>query len=188
MKAIYAVAYVAAWKSQDFNVVWTRDLAISGNALTNWAMKPLTLGAGHLWGLRSPWGMIVKFYMKYFIYWSADVKSSKLWSSQLWTQFMQLRVQKPEKVTTSIGFEPVTSQYRCNTLTNWAMKPLTLGAGNKSYIDINQSVENEQYISPTAQDLYTTLPGSKVWSITCLWCQWCMLFNNLINFIVNGIK
>ena len=40
----------------------------------------------------SPWGMDVKLYMKYFIYWTAHVKSSKLWSSQLWTQFMQLRI------------------------------------------------------------------------------------------------
>ena len=29
--------------------------------------------------------------MKCFIYWTADLKSSKLWSSQLWTQFKQLR-------------------------------------------------------------------------------------------------
>ena len=28
MKAIYAIAYIEAWKSQDFNRVWTRDLAI----------------------------------------------------------------------------------------------------------------------------------------------------------------
>ena len=28
---------------------------------------------------------IVKWYMKCFIYWTADLKSSKLWSSQLWS-------------------------------------------------------------------------------------------------------
>ena len=28
MKAIYAIAYVEAWKSQDFKGVWTRDLPI----------------------------------------------------------------------------------------------------------------------------------------------------------------
>ena len=39
-------------------------------------------------------------------------------------------VEKPEKVRTSTGFEPMTSQYRCDALTNWAMKPLTLGAGH----------------------------------------------------------
>ena len=44
-----------AWKILDFNGVWTRDLAIPvPDALTNWAMKPLTLGAGHLWVLMFP--------------------------------------------------------------------------------------------------------------------------------------
>ena len=46
------------------------------DALTNWAIKPLTLGAGHLLVLMSPWGMNVKWFMKCFIYWTADVKSS----------------------------------------------------------------------------------------------------------------
>ena len=35
---------IEAWKIEDFNGVWTRDLAIP---VPNWAMKPLTLGAGH---------------------------------------------------------------------------------------------------------------------------------------------
>ena len=39
-----------AWKKiQDFNGVWTRDLAIPVRCSTSWAMKPLTLGAGQLW-------------------------------------------------------------------------------------------------------------------------------------------
>ena len=50
--------------------------------------------------------------------------NSGLWSPRLWTQF------KPQKFRTSTGFEPVTSRYRCDALTNWAMKPLTLGAGH----------------------------------------------------------
>ena len=33
-------------KIQDFNGVWTRDLAIPLRCSTNWAMKPLTLVAG----------------------------------------------------------------------------------------------------------------------------------------------
>ena len=28
MNAIYAIAYIEAWKIQDFNGVWTRDLTI----------------------------------------------------------------------------------------------------------------------------------------------------------------
>ena len=35
----------------------------------------------------------VKWYMKCFIYWTADLKSSELWSSQLWTQFKKLRIE-----------------------------------------------------------------------------------------------
>ena len=34
--------------------------------------------------------------MKHFIYWTADVKSSELWYSQLLKQFMQLYIKKPE--------------------------------------------------------------------------------------------
>ena len=39
-------------------------------------------------------------------------------------------VKKPEIFRTSTGFEPVTSWYQCDALTNWAMKPPTLGAGH----------------------------------------------------------
>ena len=68
MNAIYAIAYIEAWKSQDFNWVSTRDHAIpvrrsnqlSYDALTNWTMK-----------------------------------ASKPWSSQLWKQFKQLRIEAP---------------------------------------------------------------------------------------------
>ena len=59
-----------------------------------------------------------------------NIMKMKKWSSQ-WTQFMQLRKEawKKKKFRTSTGFEPVTSRCRCDALTNWAMKPLTLGAG-----------------------------------------------------------
>ena len=52
----------------------------------------------------------------------------KKWSSQ-WTQFMQLRKETWKKFTTSTGFEPVTSRFTVRCSTNWAMKPLKLGAG-----------------------------------------------------------
>ena len=51
-----------------------------------------------------------------------------------WRSWRQVKtencVEKPEKFRTSTGFEPVTSRFRCDALTNWAMKPLTLGAGH----------------------------------------------------------
>ena len=74
-----------AWKIQDFNRVWTRDLAIPvrrSNQLS--AMKPLTLGAGHLWVLMVSWGMNQwwngiwnESYVncRYEIKWSYDLRS-----------------------------------------------------------------------------------------------------------------
>ena len=101
------------------------------DALTNWAMKPLTLGAGHLWVLMVPWGMNQwwngtwnESYMNcgYEIKWSYDLRSYE-------RNFCNC-VEKPEKFRTSTVFELVTSRFRCDALTNWAMKPLTLGAGH----------------------------------------------------------
>ena len=78
--AIYAITYIDL-KPENF-----RTLRYGCDALTNWAIKPLPLSTVHLRFLMSPWGMNENLYMKYFIYWTTDVKSSKLWSSQLWTQ------------------------------------------------------------------------------------------------------
>ena len=63
------------------------------DALTNWAMKPLTLGAGHLWvPMSRPWEMNVRLCMNFFHINLQILKSSKLWSSWVGTQLMQLRV------------------------------------------------------------------------------------------------
>ena len=65
------------------------------DALTNSAMKPLTFGTGHLWVLMIPWRMDVKWYMRCFIYWTADLKYPGLRSSPdffrlLYTQLLKL--------------------------------------------------------------------------------------------------
>ena len=57
----------------------------------------------------------------YEIKWSYDLRSYK-------RNFCNW-IDKPEKFRTSTGFEPLTSRFRCDALTNWAMKPLTLGTG-----------------------------------------------------------
>ena len=69
--------YREAWKIQDFNGVWTRDLAMLDrcHSLTNWAMKPLMLGVGHLWFQMFLWWM--NLWMKWIIYWIPDMKSSE---------------------------------------------------------------------------------------------------------------
>ena len=68
----------------------------------------------------------MKWYMKWIICELRIWNQVKLWSSQLFCNC----VEKPEKFRTSTGFEPVTSRFRCDALTNWAMKPQTLGAGH----------------------------------------------------------
>ena len=65
-----------AWKIQDFNGVWNVTSWYRRDALTSWAMKPLTLGAGHLWVLNDE--MIYE--MDHKIIWTADMKSSEAMS------------------------------------------------------------------------------------------------------------
>ena len=91
-------------------------------------MKLLSLGACHLWVQRSPWGMNVKLYMKYSTYWTADVKSSSYDPHSYESNLCNCVYRSLKKVITSTGFRRVTSLYRCDALTNWAMKALTLGA------------------------------------------------------------
>jgi len=61
-------------------------------------------------------GIVQNSYIKQL---EREKNSSKLWSSQLWTQFKQLR-------------------YRCDALTNRAKNTLTLGAG---YLSSNEPVK-----------------------------------------------
>ena len=63
------------WKKiQDFNEVWTRDLAIPVRCSTNRAMKPLTLGAGQLWVHMFPWKKWVLMIYEINHIWTAEMK------------------------------------------------------------------------------------------------------------------
>ena len=61
-------------KIQDFNGVWTRNLAIPVRCSTNWAMKPLTLGAGQWWVHMFPWKKWVLMIYERNHIWTAEVK------------------------------------------------------------------------------------------------------------------
>ena len=66
------------------------------------------------------------------------VLKMKKWSSQ-WTQFVLLRKEAwKKKFRTSTGFEPVTSRLPLRCSTNWAMKPLTLGAGSRFFTHLHK--------------------------------------------------
>ena len=90
---------------------WCTIIIISVQRLSN--------RRGWVVGLRSP------TYTRHCIYTFFFSTTGNSWNL-FWSQFKQLRI---EKVRTSTGFKPVTSRYRWEALTNWAMKPLTLGAG-----------------------------------------------------------
>ena len=63
---------IKAWKSQDYNEVWTCNLAKPVRRSKQLSYEALTLWARHLWVLMSPWRTDVKWYMKCFINWTAD--------------------------------------------------------------------------------------------------------------------
>ena len=54
MKAIYAIAYVEAWKSQDFNRVWTCDLAIPVRRSNQLSYEDTNIGSWPFVGRKEP--------------------------------------------------------------------------------------------------------------------------------------
>ena len=68
-------------KIQDFNGVWTRDLAIQVRYSTNWAMKPLLLGAGQLWVHRFLWKKwVFMIYEKLYMNCGNEMKMKWTWN------------------------------------------------------------------------------------------------------------
>ena len=54
MNAIYAIAYIKAWKSQDFNRVWTRELVISVRHSNQLSFETTDVGSWSFMGPREP--------------------------------------------------------------------------------------------------------------------------------------
>ena len=54
MNAIYAFAYIEAWKSQDFNRVWTRELAISVRHSNQLSFETTDVGSWSFMDPREP--------------------------------------------------------------------------------------------------------------------------------------
>ena len=82
-----------AWKIQDFNGVWTRDLAIPVRRSNQLSYEATDVGSWSFVGSNGPVRneSMMKWYMKWIIYELRIWNQVKLWSSQLWTQFLQLR-------------------------------------------------------------------------------------------------
>ena len=54
MKAIYTIAYVEAWKSQDFNRVWTCDLVIPVRRSNQLSYEDTDIGSWSFVGPKEP--------------------------------------------------------------------------------------------------------------------------------------
>ena len=82
-----------AWKFQDFNGVWTRDLAIPVRRSNQLSYEAADVGSWSFVGSNGPVRneSMMKWYMKWIIYELRIWNQVKLWSSQLWTQFFQLQ-------------------------------------------------------------------------------------------------
>ena len=82
-----------AWKIQDFNGVWTRDLAITVRRSNQLSYEAIDVGSWSFVGSNGPVRneSMMKWYMKWITYELRIWNQVKLWSSQL------LRVQTPLK-------------------------------------------------------------------------------------------
>ena len=120
-----------AWKKkkiQDFNEVWTRDLAITGAMLYQLSYEATDVGTRSIVGSYVPVKEmnVIDIWNKSYMNWGNEMKMKKWWSQR--TQFMQLRKEawknknknknKKTKFRTSTGFETVTSRLRCDALPN----------------------------------------------------------------------
>ena len=131
-----------AWKIQDFNGVWTRDLAISVRRSNQLTYEATNIGSWSFVGSNGPVRneSKMKWYMKWIIYELRIWNQLKLWSSQLWTQFLQLRrdawkIQDFNGVWTRDLAIPV---WRSNQLSYEV-----INVGSWSFVGSNGPVKNE---------------------------------------------
>ena len=101
----------------------------------------------------------VSFLQKWEILGNYRHLSNEEWSSQLWSQFLQLRKEAWKKFRTSTGLEPVTSRYRCDALptelwSHWRWEQVNFGficsreryvgdwcIWNKSYVNCGYEIK-----------------------------------------------
>ena len=81
-----------AWKIQDFNGVWTRDLAIPVRRSNQLSYEATDVGSWLFVGSNGPVRneSMMKWYLKWIKYELRIWNQMKLWSSQLWMQFFTI--------------------------------------------------------------------------------------------------
>ena len=118
-----------AWKKiQDFNGVWTRDLAITGAMLYQLSYEATDIGRRSIVGSYVPVKemSVIDIWNKSHMNCGNEMKMKKWWSQ--WTQFMQLRKeawkkiqkqkQKQKKSGLQRGLDRWPRDHRCDALPN----------------------------------------------------------------------
>ena len=121
-----------AWKKkkklQDFNEVWTRDLAITGAMLYQLSYEATDVGSRSIVGSYVPVKemSVIDIWNKSYMNCGNEMKMKKWWSQR--TQFMQLRKEAWKKNTKTKtkkrnsglqrGLKPWPRDYRCDALPN----------------------------------------------------------------------
>ena len=119
-------------KIQDFNRVWTRDLAITDATLYQLSYEATDVGSRSIVGSYVPVKeMSINDISNKSYTNRANEKNEEKWRNDCRSERNLCNCVKEawKKFRTSTGFEPVTSGLPVRRSTNWAMKPLTLGAG-----------------------------------------------------------
>ena len=112
---------------------WTRDLTIMVRCSTNWAMKPLTLGAGQLWVHMFPWKKWVLMIYEINHVWTTEMEWK--WRNDRRSEINLCNcVKKPEKKNSGLqrGLNPWLRDYRCDALptelwSHWCWEQVSCG-------------------------------------------------------------
>ena len=150
-----------AWIIQDFNGVWTRDLAIPVRRSNQLSYEATDVGSWSFVGPNCAVRNEMKWYMKWIIYELRKWNEMKLWSSQLWTQFSQLRreawiIQDFNGVWTRDLAIPVR---RSNQLSCEATD-----VGSWSFVGPNCPVRNESWCNGIWNESYMNCGNEIKWS------------------------
>ena len=102
VNAIYAIAWRSLKKIQDFNGVWTRDLAITGAMVYQLSYEATDVGSRSIVGSYVPMKemSVNDIWNKSYMNCRNEMMKIKKWSSQ-WMQFMQLHKEAWKKFRTS---------------------------------------------------------------------------------------
>ena len=105
--------YIEVWKIEDFNGVWTCDLAITVRRSNQLSYEATDVGSWSFAGSNEPvrdeWEVIYNYEIFHINYWTADVKSSRAFIAQLVRvshRYHEVMGSNPLEVLNFSGFYP----------------------------------------------------------------------------------